>query len=230
MAPKRRKSHHSPASSKPSTTNVSDSDAMAETQAWTSIFNNYSSTEDSIEAEGIEKLFLDLNLPIDSIAALGLLYEIKAKKMGTLTKQEFLSIPKAFASNCTIKTISDLKRETDKIEQSFQDGDKFKSLYLWSFDFCKLDQTQKSLPSPIAAEMLTILIGKCGLFHAQKIIDFLVERTDKNKVINRDQWRGILEFTMTMDEGMSLYEENGSWPLLIDEYVSNLKEISRNAV
>jgi DCN1-like protein 1/2 len=37
--------------------------------------------------------------------------------------------------------------------------------------------------------------------------------------INRDQWIGIWEFCRNVNAAMSGYDDDGAWPILIDEYV-----------
>ncbi|XP_064419021.1 DCN1-like protein 4 isoform X3 [Latimeria chalumnae] len=49
-------------------------------------------------------------------------------------------------------------------------------------------------------------------------------RQSKYKVINKDQWCNVLEFSRTIDLDLSNYDEDGAWPVLLDEFVEWHKE------
>ncbi|XP_023226657.1 DCN1-like protein 4 isoform X2 [Centruroides sculpturatus] len=48
-------------------------------------------------------------------------------------------------------------------------------------------------------------------------------RQSKYKVINKDQWCNVLEFSRTINSDLSNYDEDGAWPVLLDEFVEWLK-------
>uniref|UniRef100_A0A3Q2CF82 DCN1-like protein n=1 Tax=Cyprinodon variegatus TaxID=28743 RepID=A0A3Q2CF82_CYPVA len=49
-------------------------------------------------------------------------------------------------------------------------------------------------------------------------------RQSKYKVINKDQWCNVLEFSRTINLDLSNYDEDGAWPVLLDEFVEWYKE------
>ncbi|XP_035640329.1 DCN1-like protein 4 isoform X2 [Oncorhynchus keta] len=49
-------------------------------------------------------------------------------------------------------------------------------------------------------------------------------RQSKYKVINKDQWCNVLEFSRTINLELSNYDEDGAWPVLLDEFVEWYKE------
>uniref|UniRef100_A0A8C4SKN6 DCN1-like protein n=1 Tax=Erpetoichthys calabaricus TaxID=27687 RepID=A0A8C4SKN6_ERPCA len=49
-------------------------------------------------------------------------------------------------------------------------------------------------------------------------------RQSKYKVINKDQWCNVLEFSRTISLDLSNYDEDGAWPVLLDEFVEWYKE------
>ncbi|KAK7807958.1 hypothetical protein U0070_003030 [Myodes glareolus] len=46
----------------------------------------------------------------------------------------------------------------------------------------------------------------------------------KYKVINKDQWCNVLEFSRTISLDLSNYDEDGAWPVLLDEFVEWYKD------
>uniref|UniRef100_A0A8W8KYA1 Defective in cullin neddylation protein n=1 Tax=Magallana gigas TaxID=29159 RepID=A0A8W8KYA1_MAGGI len=46
----------------------------------------------------------------------------------------------------------------------------------------------------------------------------------KYKVINKDQWCNILEFSRSILPDLSNYDEDGAWPVLLDEFVNGIEK------
>ncbi|KAM4779918.1 DCN1-like protein 4 isoform 7-T7 [Cyanocitta cristata] len=78
------------------------------------------------------------------------------------------------------------------------------------------EKDQRSLDINTAKCMLGLLLGKAWslfpVFH-----QFLEQ--SKYKVINKDQWCNVLEFSRTINLDLSNYDEDGAWPVLLDEFV-----------
>ncbi|XP_066240852.1 DCN1-like protein 4 isoform X1 [Saccopteryx leptura] len=83
------------------------------------------------------------------------------------------------------------------------------------------EKDQRSLDINTAKCMLGLLLGKIWplfpVFH-----QFLEQ--SKYKVINKDQWCNVLEFSRTISLDLSNYDEDGAWPVLLDEFVEWYKD------
>ncbi|XP_058489313.1 DCN1-like protein 5, partial [Solea solea] len=85
---------------------------------------------------------------------------------------------------------------------------------------CDQDKDQRSLDMDTAKSMLALLLGRTWplfpVFH-----QFLEQ--SKYKGMNKDQWYNVLEFSRTITTDLSNYDEDGAWPVLLDEFVEWLK-------
>jgi hypothetical protein len=88
-------------------------------------------------------------------------------------------------------------------------------LFRFAFDFSRTPN-QRSLDIDTAIALLELLLGSrwadCAMFVA-----FL--QASQFKVINRDQWMNILEFSTTMAPDLTNYDATGAWSVLLDNYV-----------
>ena len=83
---------------------------------------------------------------------------------------------------------------------------------------------KKTLDMETACDMLEVLLEDRYPFCAP-FREFLVEQISY-KSINRDQWCSFWEFCTTAKSDLSGYDENSSWPVMLDEFVCWLKEKS----
>jgi|TARA_B100000524_G_scaffold51963_1_gene24424 DCN1-like protein 1/2 len=51
---------------------------------------------------------------------------------------------------------------------------------------------------------------------------FLTERSVK--AVTKDVWDMLLAFSTTIDDDMSNFDEDGAWPVLLDEFVEWFRE------
>lgn len=80
----------------------------------------------------------------------------------------------------------------------------------------KQNTEQKVIKVDLAVHLLNLLIP--AYCHVQNIVNFL-QSTKSYKVINQDQWRMILAFSMTVGPEFQGYSIEGAWPVLLDEFV-----------
>lgn len=112
-------------------------------------------------------------------------------------------------------SLAKLRNKLEYLRSLLNDPSTFKSIYRYSFDFSK-DKDQRSLDLETAKAMLQLLLAKCWplypYFH-----QFLEQ--SKYKVLNKDQWCNVLEFSRSISHDLSNYDEDGAWPVLLDEFV-----------
>ncbi|RWS04917.1 hypothetical protein B4U79_15507, partial [Dinothrombium tinctorium] len=198
-------------SSKPSN-DFSDSASFSQKKC-TALFNEYASPDESdlIGPEGVERFCRDIGVEPENIVTLVLAWKMDAKQMGYFTLKEWIK----GLSDLQCDSIPKLRSKIDYLRSLLNDPTSFKSIYRYAFDFAK-DKDQRSMDIETAKAMLQLLLGKqWSLFpYFHQFLD-----QSKYKVINKDQWCNVLEFSRTISSDLRNYDEDGAWPVLLDEFV-----------
>ncbi|XP_060525257.1 DCN1-like protein 4 [Cylas formicarius] len=182
--------------------------------AW---FRGYTMTDDpdTLGPEGMEKLCHDLAVEPENIVMLVLAYKMQARQMGYFTKEEWLK----GLSELQCDNLQRLQYRLEYLRCLLNDQNTFKAVYRYSYDFAR-DKDQRSMDMETAKAMLELLLGKHWPLYDQ-FSQFLEQ--SKYKVINKDQWSNILEFSRTIYNDLSNYDVDGAWPVMLDEFVEWLR-------
>lgn len=176
--------------------------------AW---FYEYAGPDDVLGPEAMEKFCEDIGVEPENIIMLVLAWKLEAESMGFFTKEEWLKGMSSLQSDCTEK----LQSKFDYLRSQLTDIPSFKNIYRYAFDFAR-EKDQRSLDIDTAKSMLALLLGRTwplfSVFH-----QYLEQ--SKYRVMNKDQWYNVLEFSRTVHADLSNYDEDGAWPVLLDEFV-----------
>ncbi|KAM3616926.1 uncharacterized protein V6R79_026159 [Siganus canaliculatus] len=183
--------------------------------AW---FHEYAGPDKEVGPEAMEKFCEDIGVEPENIIMLVLAWHLEAANMGFFTKDEWLRGMTILQCDCTER----LQSKLDYLRGELNDGTAFKNIYRYAFDFAR-DKDQRSLDIDTAKSMLALLLGRTWplfpVFH-----QFLEQ--SKYKGMNKDQWYNVLEFSRTINTDLSNYDEDGAWPVLLDEFVEWQKTCS----
>nr|KAJ3399664.1 DCN1-like protein 1 [Polyrhizophydium stewartii] len=113
-----------------------------------------------------------------------------------------------------------MKAAVARMRDELNDPDSAKKIYLFTFNFAKQsNQKTLSLESAIAFWDL-LLAGKYT--HLDLWKQFLEETHGKS--ITKDTWALFWDFVETAKDDFSNHDDDGAWPLLIDNFVVYARE------
>lgn len=193
---------------------VDDAFSQKRCIAW---FREYTTPDDpdTLGPEGMEKFCEDVGVEPENVAMLVLAYKMGAKNMGFFTQSEWLK----GLTDLQCDTAGKVQCKLDYLRNLLNEPNTFKVIYRYAYDFAR-DKDQRSMDIETAKAMLQLLLGKHWPLYAQ-FAQFLEQ--SKYKVINKDQWCNILEFSRTISNDLNNYDVDGAWPVMLDEFVEWLR-------
>lgn len=178
-----------------------------------SLYERYKDPNDpgKIGVEGVEKLCIDLELDPTSITVLVLAWKLKAAVQCEFSQKEFVD----GLERLRVDDIKKLKKVLPKLEQDLEDTRQFRDFYLFTFNFAK-NPNQKSLELDMALAYWGIVL-KGRFVHLDLWIEFVQD--NHKRAITKDTWTLLLDFSNQINGMFSNYDDEGAWPILIDEFV-----------
>jgi len=187
---------------------------MADRKKIDQLFNKYRdpNESDKITADGTLKMLQDLKLSPDNRLVLIMVWKMKAATQCEFSREEF----QCGLLELGVDSIDKLRNKLAIVEaETSKDPGKFRDLYVFSFAYAK-NPTQKGIELDMAIPYWHILLhGRFPLLNLWT--QFLTEQHKRS--IPRDTWVLLLDFCQTISPDLSNYDEEGAWPVLIDDFV-----------
>lgn len=155
-----------------------------------------------IGPDGVERFCDEISVAPENVAMLVLAYKMGARQMGYLSMNEWLK----GLTDLQCDTIPKLQTKIEYLQNMLNDPNHFKSIYRYAYDFAR-DKDQRSMDVDTAKGMLELLLGKQWVLFPD-LVRFLDQ--SKYKVINKDQWSNILEFSRTISPDLRNYDVDGA--------------------
>ncbi|XP_014901371.1 DCN1-like protein 2b isoform X1 [Poecilia latipinna] len=183
------------------------------------LYNRYKDPHDEnkIGVDGIQQFCDDLNLDPASISILVVAWKFKAATQCEFSRKEFFDGMLELGCDSPEK----LKAVLPRLEQDLKDNGKFKDFYQFTFSFAK-NPGQKGLELEMAVAYWNLVLTDRFKF-LDLWIRFLQEHHKRS--IPKDTWNLLLDFGNMIADDMSNYDEEGAWPVLIDDFVEFARPI-----
>ncbi|KAH1024437.1 hypothetical protein HUJ05_003922 [Dendroctonus ponderosae] len=166
---------------------------------------------DKISVDGIMKFLDDLGLPPESKLVLIVAWKFKAATQCEFSRDEFIN----GMTDLGCDTIDKLKQRLPSMENELRDAFKFKDFYQFTFNFAK-NPNQKGIDLDMAIAYWNIVLK--GRFKFLELWCTFLQENHKRS-IPKDTWNLLLDFAQQISDDMSNYDEEGAWPVLIDDFV-----------
>jgi len=176
-------------------------------------FHEYTSNadDDVMGPEGMEKFCEDIGVEPENIVMLALAWKLNAQQMGFFSLTEWMTGMTKMQCDTTEK----LREKLDDLRAAINDPVSFVNIYRFTFDFAK-EPASRGMDAEVVKPLLGLLLGKNWSLYSQ-FQQFL--EVQQYKTINRDQWLNVFEFSKQVNQDLSNYDEDGAWPVLMDEFV-----------
>lgn len=188
---------------------------FSETRVLT-LFEHYKDQEDdTILADGIELFCEELNVRPEELIILVLAWYMQAETMCRLTKDEFLY---GFRK-LRVDSIKGLQLRFPEMLREVQNKQSFKDLYRWTYKFgLDAEGGQRTLPIDMAVSLWQLVFSINEPPIVPRWLAFL-QKHPHIRGIPRDTWDMFLNFTETVGDDLTNYDDTEAWPSLFDDFV-----------
>ncbi len=189
------------------------------------LFDRYKDLNDGnlMTIDGVEKFCSDLDLRPDDFRILIFAWKLNAEQMYQFTRSEFVSGCKTM----NVDSIPQIQNRLSELTQLLQDDPQlFRSLYRFAFKF-GLDHAngQRILPVDIALCLWRLVFTYNKPPILERWLTFLQNDITRVRGIPRDTWNMFLNFSETVGDDLSTYNDAEAWPSIFDDFVEYENDI-----
>lgn len=179
------------------------------------LFDSFKDVEqEKIGAESLYVLFDAVDLDPLDISALIFAWKLNAQTPCEFSRHEFVE----GLIKLGVDSMPKLKKKVHTLKTMIQEPADFRSFYMYAFNYNK-PPGQRSMPVDTARQLCSLLL-RDRFIHLDLWLEFLKGR---KHAVTRDSFALLLDFAMIVDGDFSNYEEDGAWPVLLDEFVEYAK-------
>lgn len=192
---------------------------------------------DAITDEGLERFSSDLNVGLDDVFFLVFAFHCGCRTQGVITRDDFTRGLRALR----VDTLEALKTNVPALRKApFSDVQQLRKVYSYAFTY-SLEPLQKQLPTELAVAYWRLLLEPLDWCMFDHFIHY-IESVSNLSSITKDVWLMVLEFVIAsrtpreegqepaayeIDRVLQEYEDDGAWPLVIDNFVEWMRDERR---
>lgn len=176
--------------------------------------------DDEMDDEGIEKFFGDAGIDTQDIAVLVLSWYMKAETMCVYKKEEFCRGMRLLGCD----SAAQVGERAESLRMQLLDPDTFKDFYGYVYGFaCDVGQRTLAKDTALALWELVLKGREAEVPLAAPWVAYLTDVCTASAV-SKDVWNQAWTFFTTIEEDLSNFDEDGAWPVMIDEFAEYLQE------
>jgi len=147
-----------------------------------------------------------------------------ASQMGYFSREEWLS---AVGKVGDVTSEAELKERVGSIHKSsLREPEALRELHRFAHKFCREDR-KKNIDVGSACIMLQMLLAPLYKEHVDSLSRYLEQHAEVGKRgVSLDEWTMLLQFCREIDPDCDNFQDDGAWPLLLDDYVEWRREQS----
>ncbi|EGT52150.1 CBN-DCN-1 protein [Caenorhabditis brenneri] len=206
------------------------------------LFYNYVDKQDDVGEKrmgphGIFRLLNDLGYKSTDRQVLVLAWKLKAATQCEFSLEEWAQ----GLTSLQVDDIQALRQRIDAINSEMEtDREKFRELYMFAFNYgkaaaCRSLDLEMAVcywdvlfgpRSPLMAQWIEFLYDqeKNGAARLEQEVGSVNAKKIKTVWITRDTWNLFWDFILLSKPDLSDYDEEGAWPVLIDQFVDHCRE------
>ena len=186
------------------------------------LFDKYADTDekDTMSDSQLAAFFRDLHIDPSSALTLAYAWQLSCSQFGEIGRKEWVK----YYTEQGIDSIERMREQAKGLQGLMADESQFKTFYRWLFDFVKEESERKTIDADAACEMWQLVMGGAEPRWplAAQWVEFVLRQ--KVKVVSSDLWLQVYEFSVDVKPDMSGYDEEGAWPVIIDEFVDHMRK------
>jgi len=191
-------------------------------------FDTFADESDgSIGPEGVEKLCKNLEVDPADVLVLVLAWQLEASQMGYFSREEWMRGAERGLSAAT--SMAELKGLLQTKNTAIRQGgraadEQLRSLHAFTHKFCR-EERKKNIDVSAATTMLELVHGSTFPKHIPSLCEYLNQHKEVGKRgVSADEWSMVLNFCNEIVPDCSNFQDDGAWPLLLDDYVEWYRE------